>query len=214
MTEQNDAMPPPRKQLSAWAVLSMVLAVGMCPFVTAAAIPAGLWALRDVSRNGRYGRRLAIVALVVAVIVTPITTFGAFWWNNRVRVPLQSGPAQMIADGQRGDMTGFMAATPGEATTEQAQAFLKKLTQKWGILRSTRLREVPVDDAVMEGDDGAAGWWIWVPYEAMFEQAAVPMRARFLVSDPTRGWVTAFDRFEFYLKDRATMEWPPKDSAP
>lgn len=212
MTEQNDAMPPPRKRLSAWAVLSMVLAVGMCPFVTAAAIPVGLWALRDVSRNGRYGRRLAIVALVVAVIVTPITTFGALWWNKRVRVPLQSGPAQVIADGQRGDMTGFLAAATGEATTEQAQAFLKELTQKWGILQSTRLLEVPADDEPVY--DGATGWWIWVPYEAMFDQAAVPMRARFLVSDPTRGWVTAFDRFEFDRKDRAIMQWPPKDIAP
>ena len=47
-------------------MVAIVLAIGLCPFVTAAAIPAGLLALRDVSRNGRRGRRLAIAAIVLA----------------------------------------------------------------------------------------------------------------------------------------------------
>jgi hypothetical protein len=207
-------MPIPPRRLSAWSVVAMVLAIGMCPFVTAAAIPAGLWALRDISRNGRYGRRLAIVAIVLAVIVTPITTFGAIWWTSSVRNPMMSGPAQIIAAGQRGDVAGFLVATGGEASEVPARAFLKALTQKWGILRSTRQSTSPSADASPDGSEGVAGWWFWIPYEAMFEQAAVPMRARFLMSIPKRGWVMAFDRFEFDVKDGATMHWPPKDSTP
>lgn len=214
MTDHKLATAPPRRRLSVWAVVAMVLAIGMCPFVTVAAIPVGLWALRDVSRNGRYGRRLAIVAIVLAVVVTPITTFGVVWWTSHVRNPLLSGPAVVIANGQRGDVAGFIAATGGEASEEDARAFLKSLTTQLGILRSTRQSELPSDDASPGVNDGAAGWWIWVPYEALFEQRAVSMRARFLMSDPKRGWVTAFDRFEFDLEDDATLKWPPEDSVP
>ena len=43
-----------RGKLSPWAVLAIVLSIGLCPFVTAAAILAGLWALRYGHAAQRY----------------------------------------------------------------------------------------------------------------------------------------------------------------
>tara|TARA_B100001971_G_scaffold213072_1_gene245105 strand:+ start:4036 stop:4647 length:612 start_codon:yes stop_codon:yes gene_type:complete len=194
--------------LSAWSVVAIVLAIGLCPFVTAAAIPAGLLALRDVSRNGRRGRRLAIAAIVLAAVLTPITTIGALWWNNHVRTPLLEGPAQLIAEGQHGDVAAFLEGTSSSESQEAAAGFLASLTKQLGIIRSTRPVERPEAEASPEGDDTAVGWWMWVRYEAMFEDGAVPMRARFLLSDPERGWVTAFDRFEVTTPEGGSLVWP------
>jgi hypothetical protein len=190
-------------------VVAIVLAIGLCPFVTAAAIPVGLLALRDVAKNGRRGRRLAIVAIVLAAIVTPITTVAAFWWSNTVRTPLLEGPAAVIAAGQRGETTAFLEGTASSESHELAGDFLTSLTTQLGIIRSTRPSPQPEAEASPEGDDTAAGWWIWVRYEAMFEGGAVPMRARFLLSDPERGWVTAFDRFDIMPPQGGRLVWPP-----
>lgn len=204
-----------RRRLSAWSVIAIVLSIGLCPVVTAAAIPAGLWALWwDVRVHHRRGRRLAIVAIVIGVICTPITTTAAFWWNSHVRVPLLDGPAELIAAGQRGDVTAFLAGTAGGGSQANATAFLTELTGRLGILQSTRPSEQPGSEQSSEGDDTAAGWWIWVPYDAMFEGAAVTMRARFLLSDPDRGWVTAFDRFEVDPPDGPPLRWPPVEPGP
>ena len=204
----------PRRRLSAWSVVAMVLSIGMCPFVTAAAIPAGLWALRDIRKHDRRGRRLAIVAIVLAVIVTPITTAGALWWSSHVRIPLREGPASTIAMGQRGDLEAFVEATSWSGSPDQARRFLTRLTSQLGIMRSTRPSEQPGAAESPEGDDTAAGWWKWISYDAMFEGGAVTMRARFLLSDPEHGWVTAFDRFEIDLPDGAHLHWPLRDACP
>ena len=200
-----------RKRLSAWSVLAMVLAIGLGPFVTAAAIPAGLWALRDIARNGRTGRPLAITAIVIGVVVTPITTIGAIWWNNHVRAPLMSGPAAVLAIGQRGDLEGFVRQTASRSSPEEAGQFLRELTRDLGIIRSTRPSEAGATNATPEGEESLPGWWIWVPYEAMFEGGATHIRARFLLSDPERGWVNEFDRFDVTLLDGRSLRWPSSE---
>jgi hypothetical protein len=43
----------------------------------------------------------------------------------------------------------------------------------------------------------------------MFERGAAKMHARFLLSDPARGWVTSFDRFDVSLPDGGLLRWPP-----
>lgn len=202
-----------RGRLSGWSVVAAVLSIGLCPFVTAAAIPVGLLALRDVSRNGRRGRRLAIVAIVLAVVVTPITTLGAFWWSNHVRGPLLDGPASVIAAGQRGEIAAFLEGMASDASQASAASFLTDLTSQLGIIQSTRPADQPQDEPSPKGDDTGAGWWIWVRYEAMFEGGGVPMRARFLLSDPQRGWVTAFDRFEVTPPGGQRLDWPPRSIA-
>jgi len=194
-------------KLSPWALLAMLLSIGLCPVVTVAAIPAGLWALRDIARTGRRGRRLAWAAIVLGLIVTPVTSVGAWWWNTHVRVPLVEGPASIIAAGQRGDMAAFMQQTGAEGRQSEAEAFLRRLTSACGPIRSTR---------AVEGDPGqpsmGGAWAVRVPYEAMFEHTAAPMTATFVLSDPSRGWVTQFEKFVITLPGGDSLVWPPPPS--
>jgi len=192
-------------KLSAWAILAGVLSIGLCPLVTVAAIPAGLWALRDVRVNGQRGRRLAWAAIAIAVVVTPLTTIGMWWWNGHVRVPLKSGPAAVLEAGQRGEIQRFLRETGGGGNEREATAFLVSLTSELGMIRSTR----PSEATMATEPADAAGWrGIWVPYEAMFDQGAATVTARFLLSSPDQGWVTAFDRFEVTLPSGQLLAYP------
>ncbi|MDP7070482.1 MAG: hypothetical protein QF561_03940 [Phycisphaerales bacterium] len=198
-------------KLSPWAILACVLSIGLCPFVTAAAIPAGLWALRDVRVNGRRGRRLALAAIVIGVVVTPLTTLAAWWWDDHVRVPLLAGPAAVLQIGQQGEIQRFIGETGGVGEPQGARAFLVSLTSELGMIRSTR----PSEAEMATEPPGAAGWWgIWVPYEAMFDQGAATVTARFLLSAPDRGWVTAFDRFEVTLPSGQVLTYPADGQDP
>jgi hypothetical protein len=105
-------------------------------------------------------------------------------------------------------VAAFLEGTSSSESQEAAAGFLASLTKQLGIIRSTRPVERPEAEASPEGDDTAVGWWMWVRYEAMFEDGAVPMRARFLLSDPERGWVTAFDRFEVTTPEGGSLVWP------
>ena len=105
------------RRLSPWAILAMLLSIGLCPFVTIAAIPAGMMALRDVRLHERRGRRLAIVAIVIGCVVTPVTSYGAWWWNGHVREPLMTGPIDLLAAGQRGDVSAFLDGLAGGGAT-------------------------------------------------------------------------------------------------
>ncbi|MCH2140545.1 MAG: DUF4190 domain-containing protein [Phycisphaerales bacterium] len=191
------------RRLCPWAVLAMVLACGLCPLITLASIPVGLWALRDISRTGRMGRRLAWAAITVGLVMTPATSAAAWWWDKHVRVPLLEGPADIIAAGQGGDIDAFLAGMGQSGTADQAILFLDRLTAACGKIQSTRQ---VVQDVEEPPDDGI--WAIRVPYEAMFEHSAASMTTRFLLSDPERGWVTSFDRLNFVLPDGSMLSWP------
>ncbi len=207
-------MTPTQGRFSPWAIFAFVLSIGLCPVVTIAAIPAGLWALRDVKHSGRRGRRLAIVAIVLSAVVTPVVVSAGWWWNVHVRQPLMHGPAGVIAAGQRGDIRAFLAGMDGGGSEAAAERFAGRLTAVLGEIRSTRPANLP--DADVEQEQGATGWWIWVPYDAMFDRGAVSMNARFLFSDPARGWVTSFDRLIVEMPDGGRLRWPPEpaESAP
>ncbi len=199
-------------KLSPWAILAFVLSIGLCPVITIAAIPAGLWALRDAKLTGRRGRRLAIVAIVISAVVTPVVFSAGWWWNEHVRQPLMTGPAATIASGQRGDIRAFLLGMDGGGSESASEAFLMGLTDSLGAIRSTRPAEAPASETQQEQD--AAGWWIWVPYDAMFDRGAASIQTRFLISDPERGWVVSFDRLIVELPEGGTITWPMKDATP
>jgi len=194
-------------KISPWAILSAVLAVGLCPLVTVAAIPAGLWALRDC-RRGRRGRRLAIAAIGVSVIFTPLTSLAAWWWNDHVRIPLLEGPAEIFAEGQRGHASAFAQAAGRPANDASAGVFLKRLTEAVGVMKSSRLAEPGSDDHAPEIPEDLVGWAMWVPYDAMFDQGAAMVWARFRLTDAS-GWTTRFDAFRVDLEEGAPLIWPP-----
>ena len=64
---------------------------GLCPAVTMLGVVFGLLAIRDVKLHARRGLRVAVVAIVLGLIVTPLTTLGLMWWNTTVREPMLHG---------------------------------------------------------------------------------------------------------------------------
>ena len=189
-------------RLSPWSVLAFVLSLGLCPLVTVVALPVGLWALRDCAR-GRRGKRLAWAALLIALVVTPLTTAAGWWWDRHVREPLMDGPALVIRQGQMGDVSGFLAAVGG-GDQHAAQQFLTHLTRALGLIRSTRPSDEP---APSESDPQAVGWAIRVRYEAMFDNGAALIEGRFRLTG-VDGWATRFDAFMVDMPDGTILEWP------
>jgi hypothetical protein len=201
------------RRLSPWAILAMLLSIGLCPFVTIAAIPAGMMALRDVRLHERRGRRLAIVAIVIGCVVTPVTSYGAWWWNGHVREPLMAGPIDLLAAGQRGDVSVFLDGLAGGDTQAQrkaAAAFLTRLTAVVGVVESMQPADMVDADQDPEPESGE-GWTVRVPYDAMFQHGAARITARFLLSTPTRGWVTRFDMINIELPHQEQLTWPPSE---
>lgn len=199
-----------QRRLSVWSVLSAVLAIGLCPVVTILAIPAGIMALRETGPHRKAGRRLAIIAITLACVVTPLTTWASVWWNANVREPLLEGPVLAIQAGQAGDVSAFLAGMSDDAVDppESARVFLHALTGSLGVLRSMRpAQEVQGDETAEASRRGAGSWTIWVPYEAMFDQGAAMVQARFVVGDD-RGWITSFDALEITLDDGTVLTWP------
>lgn len=189
---------------SPWALLALALSMGLCPFVTVLGIPMGLLGLADVRKNGRRGRRVAKAALWVSIIVTPLTTTFAIWWNVTVRDLLKHGPVAALRAGQQGDAAAFAEGLGGlrrGGDLTSAKVFLQAVTQRWGLVQSMR----PSDEAPdLEAPDRA--WW--VGYEVLFEQGAAHGRALFVLRSPQGGFVLNFQKLEFDIEG-GVLRWPP-----
>lgn len=204
----NQTAAPQRRPLSTWAILSVVASLGICPLVTVLAIPLGLLGLRDVRSRGRSGRRVAWIGIIIAVVITPLTTWFMIWWNGEVRVPLMNGPVAPIKAGMAGDMAGFrdgfapsvVAATPDE----DAGRFLASLRQRWGELET--IRQDDTRTPVYAPD----GWSVRVPYVFEFQQEAVPGEARFVMVEPGPEGNQLVLRFSWVLVGAdPVVAWPP-----
>jgi len=195
---------PAAGRWSPWTLLSLALSVGLCPLVTVVAIPVAIIGLRDVRQTGRRGRKVAITALWIACILTPLTTVFAFWWDANVRVKLINGPIDALRAGQQGDVAAFMDGLGGPrlgGDTASATAFLDAVTGRWGRVVSMRQSEATSD---VEAPDGA--WW--VGYDVMFENGATPGRAFYVLRSGSGRFVL---RFEALVLGDASIEfrWPP-----
>lgn len=196
-----------RPPLSTWSILSMVASLGVCPLVTILAIPLGLVGLRDVRTNGKSGRRLCWTAIVIAVVVTPLTSLFMIWWNGEVRIPLMNGPVAPIQAGMAGDMEGFkngfspsvVAATP----EMDAGRFLATLRGDYGLLESVR------QDTTREPVYAADGWSVRVPYVFEFQYGTVPGEANFVMMGPGPNGNQMVFRFSWVLVgDDPPTAWP------
>ncbi|MCH2141712.1 MAG: hypothetical protein MK077_01775 [Phycisphaerales bacterium] len=209
---QEHAATPAR--LSGWSIVSIVLAIGLCPVVTIVAIPAGLLALRDVRLHGRRGRRLAIVAMVLACLMTPVTSLAMWWWDSHVRQPLMQGPLEPLQAGQHGDIDAFLAGLGYAADADHrrtAGEFLNQLTRSMGGVQSMRIAEATDSDGqnAANPEVSSDAWEVWVPYDAMFQNGAARLHARFLLSTPTQGWVTHFNALTVERTAEDSLIWPP-----
>ena len=197
-----------RGRWSPWTLLSLALSVGLCPLITVCAIPVALIGLRDVRTSGRRGRRVAITALWIACILTPVTTVFAIWWDANVRMKLIDGPIEALRAGQHGDVVAFMDGLGGPqpgADTDTAVAFLDAVTSRWGAVVSMRQSESASEVKAPEG-----AWW--VGYDVMFEHGATPGRAFYVLQAPGGQFVLGFEAL--VLGDASVqLRWPPEGNA-
>jgi hypothetical protein len=196
-----------RGGISAWAVVSLVVSLGFCPLVTVCAIPLGILGLRDVRVNGRKGKTAAWIGIIIALVVTPLTTWFMFWWNAEVRIPLRDGPMVAIQSGMAGLIPEFESGFLGpvdESTGIEAARFIATLRDRWGPLESIRQ-----DDSRMpEFSDN--GWSVRMAYIFKFQKESVPGEAEFCVfseTDSGMGFAARFGWVMIGTDDPVT--WPP-----
>ncbi len=189
-----------------WALLALALSVGLCPFVTAMAIPVGLYALADIRRRPRRGRRVAITAVCVGCVLTPLTGGFAWWWQANVRDLLLDGPTaalQGVHDGTVTTLIEGFGGVPSPELDRHAGTFLHTIASRLGTLESMRQRpDQPERDA-------PAGAW-WVGYEARFTRAAAPVDALFVLQSPEGAFVLDFRAIVITLEDGTSITWPPE----
>jgi hypothetical protein len=169
------------------------------------AIPVALLGLNDVRKNNKRGRRVAIVALTIACIVTPATTVFVFWWNANVRAKLIDGPIEALRAGLDGDIHAFVAGFGGDPSSDHtatAKVFLAAVEERWGMVVSMRQTE-KASEAV-----APSGAW-WVGYDVMFEHDATLGRAFYVLQSSNGTFVLGFKAI--VLGDASSeLRWPPQ----
>ena len=191
-------------------MLALALSVGLCPLVTVLGIPLSLFALADIKRNDRRGRRVAIAALWISLISTPITGTFAWWWNANVRTALLDGPVAALRAGQQGDVAAFLeglGGAGGHASETQAVAFLSSVSHRWGTVQS--MRQTPEQPDVQ----APIGAW-WVGYDVLFERGAALGRAKYVLQSPQGTYVLAFQALVLTAEDGIELRWPPVAEGP
>lgn len=186
-------------------MLALALSVGLCPLVTVLGIPLSLFALADIKRHDRRGRRVAIAALWIALISTLVTGTFAWWWNANVRTALLDGPVHALLAGQQGDVAAFLEGMGGSsepASESEAARFLSSVSRRWGTVQS--MRQTPEQPDVQ----APAGAW-WVGYDVLFERGAALGRAKYVLQSPQGTYVLAFQALVLTAEDGAELRWPP-----
>jgi hypothetical protein len=193
--------------INVWSILALVFSIGMCPLVTAVGFLLGLVAIRQGRRHpGLKGRRVAIIALVISGLMTPVTTWGVWWWVTNVRTPLMRGPIVAIELGQQGDVAGFRDRFLNPGDEVEAAAFLSAVTNRWGELVSSS------QDPSRDGSDPRDGCPCRVPYLFTFTGGEVAAEAEFVIldgEDEDRRLECRFVWVRFIDEDRGTLLWPP-----
>jgi len=197
----------PRGGVSAWCVVSLVTSLGLCPIVTVLSIPLGLLGLRDARVNGRRGRTVAWIGIILGLLVTPLTTWFMFWWNAEIRIPLIEGPRVAIQAGMDGDIPGFQDGfiKGDEAETgEDAARFLSTLRTRWGDLVGSH------QDDSRQAVYSDNGWSVRVPYIFEFPGQSVPGEAEFVVVAETGTGSELVARFAWVqIGGDDPVAWPP-----
>lgn len=172
----------PRRSVWAMAALGCSLVV-FCPPLTILGPLLGWRALIQIRSNpNRTGRTMAILAILVGVISTGFWSWGAFWWNSRVRTPMIAGPIRAIMAGQSGDVAGFRAGFSDDAMQaddEEIRLFLEEISDRYGLLESIRQRTVE-DDALLTYQMQSYR----IPYEMVFETGPIKAEAEFILFSP------------------------------
>lgn len=161
---------------SPWSLIALACSVGLCPAVTMLGVVFGIVAIRDVKTRSRRGFRVAIAAIIIGLVVTPLTTIGLVWWNSVVREPMLTGPLKGLQAAQDGDVTVLLDEfEAGIATAKEASDFVRRMTNRYGTLKS--IHQDPEREAVWSSDN----WAISVPYVLTFSGATVKGEGHYIV---------------------------------
>ena len=177
---------------SPWSLVALACSVGLCPAVTMLGVVFGLIAIRDIKIHARRGFRVAIVAIVIGLVVTPLTTFGLVWWNTSVREPMLHGPVVGLQAAQNGDVTVLLGQfEDGVGTANEASGFIKQMTERYGTLQS--IDQDPDREAAWSPD----GWSISVPYMLTFSTGIIKGEAQYVVFSVNEGQRKPVFRFSW-----------------
>ena len=177
---------------SPWALVALACSVGLCPAVTMLGVVFGLLAIRDVKLHARRGLRVAVVAIVLGLIVTPLTTLGLMWWNTTVREPMLHGPVAGLKAAQDGDVTVLLGQfEEGAVTAVEASEFIRTMTDRFGTLQS--IDQDPDREAAWSPD----GWSISVPYLLNFSRIAIKGEAYYVILSVNEGQRQPVFRFSW-----------------
>ncbi|MHC4948461.1 MAG: DUF4190 domain-containing protein, partial [Planctomycetota bacterium] len=172
---------------SGWALGALLCSLALaCPPLTLVAPVLGLRALHDIrARGDRRGRGLAQAAIVIGTLATAGWVAALLWWHVTVRRPLLDGPAEALATGLAGDVSGFHAAFDGTGAATEAEAgvFLGELSARYGRLAGMDQRRVEDLDGLPARPPGGAV----VPYVLAFETGTVEAEAAFRLRDEASG---------------------------
>ncbi|MDG2424285.1 MAG: hypothetical protein P8M22_09930 [Phycisphaerales bacterium] len=195
----------PAPPWSPWSLVGLACSVGLCPVVTMLGVVFGILALRDTRGGRKRGRRVAIAAIIIGLIVTPTTTFALAWWNAMVREPMLQGPLDAIQAGQAGDIQAFLGGfTEKAGTGPQAVQFLQEMGDRFGTLVSIE------QDMDREAVWSPVGWAISVPYVLKFTRESVPGVARFVILDSQEGKQDLVFRFAWVrIGETSPLAFPP-----
>lgn len=220
--------PQPAASVSGLAFLAFFFSIGVCPIVTLAGPIIGYFALRDIRKRraaGRLvlGRTPAILAIVLGIVLTPLTTAGIIWWQRNVRTPMIHGPLAGFKAGQSGDVAAFEASFCGgdepaspkrpendDVTGAAAAGFLSELARRYGTIET-----IVQDDSrqIALSDDGLQ---MVIPYLLNFEQGTVPGRGSFVLRGEDGEGRLIMTCFEWFIIEDAAGElaWPPGATGP
>jgi hypothetical protein len=161
---------------SPWSLVALACSVGLCPVVTMLGVVFGIFAVRDIKLHSRRGLRVAIVAIVIGLVVTPLTTFGLFWWNASVREPMKHGPVIGLQAAQDGDIPALLAQfEEGIASAKEASDFIRQMSDRFGTLESVE------QDKEREAKWHPDHWSISVPYILTFSRDSIRGEAHYVV---------------------------------
>ncbi|MCH2132907.1 MAG: DUF4190 domain-containing protein [Phycisphaerales bacterium] len=200
-----NAPPTSPKPWSVWALVGLAFSVGLCPVITMLGVVCGLMGLRDVRLHQRRGRRVAIAAIIIGLVVTPATTFALVWWNDAIRTPLLHGPQEALLAGQGGSPAALLEAFPTDAASgSEAATFLRAMGDRFGTLVS--ISQDAGRDAMWSPDGGS----ISVPYVFTFSRESVPGAARYVILDRGGQGPALVLRFAWVrIGDTSPLVFPP-----
>lgn len=169
---------PPARPWSLWSIAALITSAFLVPPLCLLGPVLGFIGIADTARRGRRGLPVAVAGIVIGLTATGGWLALGRFWHVHVRTPMIDGPIEPLRAGLGGDVAAFRAAfarDPGEA---EAGAFLARVRDRYGAVRSMEPWTPEDAPRVSPGDIDVSAPVI--TYRVRFDRAEVTAEARFL----------------------------------